>query len=119
MFIKQRFLLTLPAAAVLIAAAAAAGTGGCRAQEGTTIQISVKNHQFQPSEIHGPANVKITLHVRNLDSTAMEFESVPLRVEKVIAANGTGVISLRPLAPGRYGFFDDFHQETRGTLVIQ
>ena len=25
----------------------------------------------------------------------------------------------QPLAPGRYGFFDDFHHDTRGTLVIQ
>jgi hypothetical protein len=26
---------------------------------------------------------------------------------------------VRALSPGRYGFFDDFHQETRGTLVVQ
>ncbi len=107
------------AAALLIATGAALPAGSTRAQQATTVQIAVKNHQFQPSEIRGPANVRITLHVRNLDPTPMEFESVSLRVEKVIAGNGQGVISLRPLAPGRYGFFDDFHQETRGTLVIQ
>jgi len=89
------------------------------AENAVTIQISVKNHRFQPSEIRGPANVTIILNVKNLDSTPMEFESVSLRVEKVIAGNGEGVIRLRPLAPGRYNFFDDFHPETQGALVIQ
>ena len=42
-----------------------------------------------------------------------------LRVEKVIAANGSGAINLRPLQAGRYTFFDDFHPETRGVLVAQ
>jgi hypothetical protein len=89
------------------------------AEDTVTIQISVKNHRFQPSEIRGPANVPIVLRVKNLDGTPMEFESVSLRVEKVIVGNGEGVIRLRPLAPGRYNFFDDFHQETQGTLVVQ
>jgi hypothetical protein len=49
----------------------------------------------------------------------MEFESVSLRVEKVVAPGSEGIINVRPLAPGRYEFFDDFHQEARGTLVVQ
>jgi len=49
----------------------------------------------------------------------MEFESRSLRVEKVVTAGGEGVVSVRPLAPGRYEFFDDFHQQTRGVLVVQ
>jgi hypothetical protein len=89
------------------------------AQQPATISIAVKNHQFQPAELIGPANVPIMLHVKNLDSTPMEFESVSLRVEKVVPGNGDGVIRLRPLAPGRYNFFDDFHQETNGVLVIR
>jgi len=49
----------------------------------------------------------------------MEFQSVSLGVEKVIAAGSEGVVNVRALAPGKYEFFDDFHQETRGTLVVQ
>ena len=93
--------------------------GGSEAQNGATVAISVKNHRFQPTEAHAPANTPVVLRVKNLDSIAMEFESVSLRVEKVVAANGEGVINLRPLSPGRYNFFDDFHQETQGTLVVQ
>ena len=61
----------------------------------------------------------MALTVKNLDTAAMEFESVSLRVEKVIAPGSDGVVNVRALAPGRYEFFDDFHQETRGVLVVQ
>jgi len=89
------------------------------AQEPVTIQISVQNHQFHSREIRGPANVPIILRIKNEDNAAMEFESVSLRVEKIVAAKSEGIVRLRALAPGRYEFFDDFHQETRGILVIQ
>ena len=89
------------------------------AQEPVTVQISVKNHHFEPAEIHGPANKPIVLRVKNLDPTPMEFESVSLRVEKVVTANSEGIINLRPLQPGQYNFFDDFHQQTTGVLIIQ
>ena len=90
-----------------------------RAQQTASISITVKNHRFQPAEVHAQANVPIVLLVKNLDSTPMEFESVSLRVEKVVTGNSEGVIRLRPLAPGSYNFFDDFHQETNGVLVVK
>ena len=106
------------AAAAIAAAAVLTPAHPPRAQEAVSVQISVSKHRFEPAEIHAPANRPIVLRVRNLDAAAIEFESVGLRVEKVIAANGQGVISLRPLQPGRYDFFDDFRPETRGTLIV-
>jgi hypothetical protein len=102
-----------------IALAAALSAVPAAAQQGASLSISVKNHQFQPAQISAPANVSITLTVKNLDPTPMEFESVSLRVEKVVTAGGEGIIRLRPLSPGSYNFFDDFHQETTGTLVVR
>ena len=111
-------LATAAAAFVLLA-----GPGGLpqlHAQDAAVnVQLSIKNHRFQPAEIHAPANKPIVLHLKNLDATPMEFESVPLRVEKVVTGNGEGVIRIRPLAPGSYGFYDDFHPESRGTLVVK
>ena len=92
--------------------------GPVSAQE-TTISITVKNHRFQPAQVHAPANVPIILRVKNLDSTPMEFESVSLRVEKVVTPNSEGIIRLRPLAPGSYNFFDDFNQDANGVLVVK
>ena len=105
----------------LLFAAVLLATGGwpLNAQQTASVTVSVKNHRFQPAEIHAPAKVPIELHVKNLDATPMEFESVSLRVEKVVTGNGEGVIRLRPLEPGRYNFFDDFHQETNGVLVVR
>jgi hypothetical protein len=81
------------------------------AQEGASVTISVKNHRFQPARPTAPANVPITLRIRNLDPTPMEFESVSLRVEKIVAGNNEGLVRLRALSPGDYQFFDDFHPE--------
>jgi hypothetical protein len=89
------------------------------AQEAVAIQLSIKNKQFQPREITAPANRPIRLTIKNLDPTPAEFESVTLRVEKVIAGNSEGVINLRPLTPGRYNFFDDFNQQNTGVLVVR
>jgi Cupredoxin-like domain len=104
---------------LLLAAAMGTGASVAQAQDTAVVQISVKNHKFEPTEIRGPANKPIVLHVKNLDATPMEFESVTLRVEKVVAANSEGIINLRPLQPGKYNFFDDFHQETTGVLLVQ
>jgi heme/copper-type cytochrome/quinol oxidase subunit 2 len=94
-------------------------SGTSHAQQAATVEISVKGHHFQPAEIHAPANRPVVLRVKNLDATAMEFESISLRVEKVVAPGTQGVVNIGPLAPGQYEFFDDFHRETRGTLVVQ
>jgi Cupredoxin-like domain len=112
---RSKFLAA--AAAILLAGVPA--SNAAQAQQAATITISVKNHRFQPAQIHAPTNVPITLRVKNLDPTPMEFESVSLRVEKVVTGNSEGTIRLRPLAPGSYNFYDDFHQETNGVLVVR
>ena len=111
--VRTFLAITLLGTAVLFASEHA------NAQQSTSVAISVKDHRFQPSQISAPANRPIGIRVKNLDTTPMEFESTSLRVEKVIAAGSEGVVNVRPLAPGRYEFFDDFHQEARGTLIVQ
>jgi len=111
---KMRFL-----AIAVAALAAAVCAGSLSAEESAAIAISVQGHQFDPAELHAPANKPLAIRVKNLDSGPMEFESKALRVEKVITAGGEGVVNVRALAPGRYEFFDDFHQQTRGFLVVQ
>ena len=104
---------------LLVGSALILCTSDLRAQDRATIVIAVKDHHFQPSEIRASANRPLAIEVKNLDATPMEFESVSLRVEKVIAPGAVGTVNVRPLAPGRYEFFDDFHPETRGALTVQ
>jgi Cupredoxin-like domain len=94
------------------------GAAPSHAQD-TTISISIKNHRFEPAEISAPAGKRIVLRIKNLDPTPMEFESVTLRVEKVVPGNSEGVINLRPLEPGSYKFFDDFNKSAAGVLVVK
>jgi hypothetical protein len=89
------------------------------AAQDTTLQVTVQNRQFSPSELRAPANKPLTIVIKNNDAAAIEFESVSLRVEKVIPARSQGTVRVRALSPGRYEFFDDFHQSTRGALVVQ
>lgn len=84
-----------------------------------TVQLSLKDHRFQPAEPHAPAGKAIVIVLKNLDSVAAEFESNMLRVEKVVTGAGTVTIRVRPLQPGRYRFFDDFRPEAQGYLVAQ
>ena len=90
-----------------------------RAEDSVTVNISLKDHRFQPAEPHAPAGKPITIIVKNLDSAPAEFESNMLRVEKAVTGGGTITLRIRPLEPGRYRFFDDFHPETQGYLVVQ
>ena len=102
-----------------VSAAVFSATEHSAAQQSAAVSISVKDHRFQPVQLSAPANRPLSIRVKNLDSAPMEFESVSLRVEKVIASGSEGVVNVRALAPGRYEFFDDFHQETRGVLVVE
>ena len=90
-----------------------------RAEDAVTVNISMQGHRFQPTELHAPAGKPITIIVKNLDPAPAEFESNMLRVEKVVTGGGTITLRIRPLEPGRYRFFDDFHPETQGYLVVK
>lgn len=103
----------------LLLGAALFASGHANAQQSASVTISVKDHRFQPAQVSAPANRPLNIKITNLDAVPMEFEGVSLRVEKVIAPGTEGVVNVRPLAPGRYEFFDDFHPETRGVLTVQ
>ena len=61
----------------------------------------MKDKKFDPVELNAPANARIVIHVTNKDSVAMEFESKSLKVEKVVAANGEGIVRVGPLKAGQ------------------
>jgi hypothetical protein len=99
--------------------AAIFASGMASAQQRTTIPLTIKDHRFEPAEPHAPAGQPLTIVLKNLDPTPAEFESKTLRVEKVVVGGGQVTINIRPLAAGRYRFFDDFHEETQGFLVVE
>jgi plastocyanin len=107
---------------VIFALAIAIGMGASLAvaDESTKISVTLKDHKFSPAEPTAPAGKLIVIEVENQDKTPAEFESKALRVEKVVPGGGKITVQVRALPPGRYRFFDDYHESTtEGFLVTQ
>ena len=112
----HRRIGTRVAAALL--AAAAIGCIGARAEDPVSLSITMKDHKFEPAELHAPPGKPIAIHVKNLNTIVSEFESGDLHFEKIVPVGTEAVVHVRPLQPGRYNFFDDFHRATQGYLVV-
>lgn len=83
------------------------------------VTITIKGRQFVPNEVQIPAGVRVKLIVRNEDTAPDEFESSELHREQVVLPGQQISIFVGPLDPGRYEFFDDFHPQTRGHLIVK
>ena len=104
--------------ALLLGAAVMFG-GAAKADDAVQLSITMKDRVFDPAELHAPPGKQIVIHVKNLNSIVTEFESSELHFEKILPVGSEGVVYVRPQQPGRYNFFDDFHHETQGVLVVQ
>jgi plastocyanin len=101
-----------------LAAAAVAVPRTATADDTVTLSLTLKDHKFDPAEVHAPAGVPIEFHVKNQNGIVSEFESSDLHFEKIVPNGSEAVVHVRPQQPGRYNFFDDFHHETQGFLVV-
>ena len=104
--------------AAALAALAVAAIGAARAEDLTTYSLTLKNHRFAPAEIHVPTGKAFFVSVKNLDDTADEFEMHNPAIEKVIPPGEEGKVRIRPLGPGRFSFFGDFHQDTAQGVIV-
>jgi Cupredoxin-like domain len=89
-----------------------------RAEDAVSLSLTIKDHKFEPAELHAPPGRALEIHVRNLNTIPSEFESSDLHVEKIIPVGKEAVVHVRPQQPGRYNFLDDFHRETQGVLIV-
>ncbi len=106
------FRQVLPA--LVLGVAVAAVGAPVKADDAVQLSITMKDHLFDPAELHAPPGKTIAIHVKNLNTIVSEFESSDLHFEKIVPVGGEGVVYVRPQQPGRYNFFDDFHHETQG-----
>jgi len=119
--IQENPMIRTPLSVLALAIALAAGVAApAFADDETQIQITLKDHKFAPAESTGPAGKAIEIQLANQDATPAELESKELRIEKVVAGGGAITVKVRALKPGRYRFFDDYHEATtQGFLVAQ
>ena len=82
--------------------------------------LVAKDGRFTPEVLNVPAGVRFKIVLRNDGPGAVEFESLELRKEKVLAPGAQSFVVIAPLRPGEYPFFDDFHPDTgRGRIVAK
>jgi plastocyanin len=106
--------------ATIFAAVLLSLSAGARVSADDTVSLSLilKNHQFDPAEVHAPPGKQIAIHVKNLNDIVSEFESSDLHFEKIVPVGSEVTVYVHPLQPGRYNFYDDFHRATQGYLVV-
>ncbi len=107
----MRIILTLiPAVAIGLATAQAGAV--------EPVQLTIRDHRFIPDQVTVPAGERIRVEIANQDPTPAEFESSDLRAEKIIVPGGKITVTVGPLKPGAYKFFDEYHPDTAtGTLT--
>jgi plastocyanin len=110
----MRFQLAPLAAALLLAALA-----GTAAAEDMTVPLAVHDGGFEPARVKMPSGAKVRLEVTNQTSSAIEFESFELNRERVIQPGQKVAVYLSGLSAGQYEFFDDFHPDRKGVLVVE
>jgi hypothetical protein len=103
-------------AAAVLALAFAAAVPAYAADVAPSIEFH--DGTITPVRIEVPANTRFKIIVHNTGKTASEFESHRLHKEKVVAAGHTISVEVHPLAPGKYDFFDDFHENAPKGVVI-
>ena len=100
--------------------AAATWVTTARAEDTHEVEISIKDHKFEPASLKLPTDKPIKILVKNLDPSPEEFESHDLGFEKVIAGNSSATIRVKPLKPGTYMFFGEYHEDTAlGHIVAE
>jgi hypothetical protein len=63
--------------------------GGAQAEDAYSVTITIRDHRFEPAELHVPAGKRVLLTVINADPLPEEFDSMVLKVEKVIAGKSS------------------------------
>jgi plastocyanin len=84
----------------------------------TVFHISIVNQAFQPATLNIPAGQAVKIMVKNEDSLPAEFESNDFHAEVVIPGKTELPVYVRALKPGSYAFFNDFHPQSKGKLIV-
>lgn len=99
-------------------AALAFALATCGARAAPPLTLVIRNQAFEPAMLTIPAGQVVKIMVRNEDALPAEFESSDFNREKVIPGRSTLPVFVGPLKPGTYGFFNDFHLQSKGKLIV-
>ncbi|KMT53008.1 cupredoxin domain-containing protein [Pseudomonas fildesensis] len=85
-----------------------------------TYELTLQDGHFTPPQLKVKAGERFKIVLSNRGQGPAEFESTPLRVEKVLSPGVTTFVVIHPLKPGLYPFFDEFNpQLPEGSILAQ
>jgi hypothetical protein len=85
-----------------------------------TYELSMRDGRFTPAQLEVEAGQRFKIVLKNDGQGPAEFESTPLRVEKVLSPGVTTFVVIHPLRPGQYPFFDEFNpQLPEGSILAR
>lgn len=85
-----------------------------------TYELNLQDGHFDPPQLVVKADERFKIVLNNIGQGPAEFESTPLRVEKVLSPGVTTFVVIHPLKPGVYPFFDEFNpQLPEGSILAQ
>ena len=88
------------------------------AQADQLVTLVIQNHTFSPSSFEVPAGERFRIQLTSHDESVDEFESYDMKFEKIIVPGNTVTVFARPMHPGTYTFFDDYHpDQAKGTVT--
>jgi len=109
-------------AALLAAGLSLVPAGALRAADMPVIEVTLNDGVVTPQHIEVEAGKPFKLAIRNIGTTAAEFESLRLYKEKVLAPGAESFLVFRKLSPGTYPFFEEFHMNldsANGTITAK
>jgi plastocyanin len=84
------------------------------------VPLTIEGNRFSPEEIKVAAGAAFVLVITNKDKAPEEFESEPLRIEKVVPGGKTVRVKVRALKAGSYPFVGEYHEKTaKGRIVAE
>lgn len=89
------------------------------AEDLLTFRVELNDGKISPARIEAPAKTKFKLVLVNKGKSAAEFESLPLRKEKVLGPGVESFVVIQGASAGEYIYFDDFHPQARGVIVVK
>ena len=110
---RSRRLLSAFGAALLLVIAS---TADATAEQ--IFHLTIVNQAFEPDTLTIPAGQRVKILVMNKDIIPAEFESSEAHREVVIPGKTELPVYVGPLEPGTYHFINDFHPQSKGTLIV-
>jgi hypothetical protein len=91
-----------------------------QAEELTIFRLVARDGAFEPLKLEVPAGKRFKIEISNEGNGPMEFESLDLKQEKVLASGAKSAVVINGLKPGSYVFFDDYHPDApKGQIVAK